>query len=291
MKQFREAEQVALFDNTPEEVLNRRKGEPVPLIVAFGGGLNSTAALVLLREWGDVPDAILFADTGGETPDTYAHVARMSDWCEANEFPRVTTVCRECDHDRQKNEAKYDTLEGECLVKKALPSIAYFGRSCSMKWKQEPQTKWVNNWPMARQRWASGGRVVKVIGYDADEPDRVKFHGDERYAHWHPLVDNDIGRDECVAVVKRSGLPVPPKSSCFFCPEMTPPEIAELERRHPDLLARALAMEANAHLTAIRGLGKHEYSWKEMVESRFSLPVIQAKRVPCVCYDGGGELF
>lgn len=280
VREIREAAQVALFDNTPDEILARRQGEPVPLIVAFGGGLNSTAALVLLREWNDVPDAILFADTGGETPDTYAHVRRMDEWCQANGFPSVVTVRRECDHERQKHEAKYDTLEEECLVKKCLPSIAYYGRSCSQKWKHAPQEKWANGWPTAQARWASGGVVVKVIGYDADEPERVKFHRDEKYCYWHPLVDHDIGRDECVAVIRRAGLPVPPKSSCFFCPEMTPDEIRELDRSNPDLLARALAMEANANLTGIKGLGKHEYSWREMVESRYSLPVVQAKRVP-----------
>jgi hypothetical protein len=256
--------------------------------VSFGGGLNSTAVLVLLRQLGDVPDAVLFADTGGETPDTYEHVARMDDWCAANGFPAITTVRRECDHDRQKSETKYDTLEEECFAKKSLPSIAYYGRSCSMKWKHAPQDKWANNWPLARDRWAAGGVCVKVIGYDADEPDRVKFHRDAKWAFWHPLVDRDIGRAECEAVVRAAGLPVPPKSSCYFCPEMTPPEIADLERRYPALLARALAMEANADLTSIKGLGKHEYSWADMVASRYTLPVVPARKTPCMCYDGGG---
>lgn len=276
-----------LFDNTPEEMLARRSGSPVPLMVAFGGGANSTAVLILLRELGDVPDAILFADTGGEVPGTYANVARMSDWCEANGFPSITTVRRDCDHDRQKNEKKYDTLEEECLVKKCLPSIAYYGRSCSDKWKQAPQNKWTNNWTLAQECWKAGGRVVKVIGYDADEPDRVKFHHDEKYAYWHPLVDRDIGRAECESMIQAAGLPIPLKSSCFFCSEMTPREIAWLERTHPDLLAPALAMEENAHLTSIKGLGKHEYSWREMVASRYTLPVVSARKVPCMCYDGG----
>lgn len=278
----------ALFDNTPDELLARRQGEPVPFIAAFGGGLNSTAGLVLLRDLGDVPDAILFADTGGEKPETYEHVRLMDGWCAANGFPPITWVKRELKPERQKHDEKYTDLESECLVKKCLPSIAYYGRSCSEKWKHQPQEKWANAWEVAQARWAAGGVIVKAIFYDADEPDRVKFHRDEKYVYWHPLVDRDIGRAECERIVIGAGLPIPPKSSCFFCPEMTPPEIAELERRNPDLLARALAMEANANLTGIKGLGKHEYSWREMVESRYSLPVVQAKRVPCMCYDGGG---
>ena len=36
------------------------------LVVSFGGGTNSTAMLVGMSERGIIPDAILFADTGGE---------------------------------------------------------------------------------------------------------------------------------------------------------------------------------------------------------------------------------
>jgi hypothetical protein len=40
-----------------------------PLIVTWGGGVNSTAMLVGMKQRGIRPDRILFADTGGEKPD------------------------------------------------------------------------------------------------------------------------------------------------------------------------------------------------------------------------------
>ena len=42
-------------------------------VVSYGSGTNSTAMLVGLHERGEKPDLILFADTGGERPDTYRH--------------------------------------------------------------------------------------------------------------------------------------------------------------------------------------------------------------------------
>jgi len=45
-------------------------------VVSFGGGTNSTAMLVGMWERGERPDAILFADTGGEKPHTYQHARR-----------------------------------------------------------------------------------------------------------------------------------------------------------------------------------------------------------------------
>lgn len=272
-----------LFDQTPPEVEARRCGEPVPLFVACGLGVNSTAGLGLLHRLGDRPDVILFADTGGEKPETYAFRDTLNDWLRSVGFPEIITVQRTTDPDRQKVEEKYTNLEEECWSKKCLPSIAYYHRSCSDKWKQQPQEKWANSWQPARDRWATGQRCAKVIFYDADEPGRAKIFNNDKWAYWYVVLDHDWGRDECLEAIRLMGLPVPPKSSCFFCPEMTPEEIFALS---PELLARALAMEDNAQLTGIKGLGKHEYSWRELVEGRIPLPTVSRPRLPCICNDG-----
>lgn len=267
------------------------EGRPCVSMAAFGGGLNSTAYLVLLKWLGVRPDAILFADTGGEKPQTYANVERMSRWCVENGMPEIVRVKRKVDPARQVHEAKYHDLESECIVKESLPSIAYYGRSCSEKWKQQPQNKWAVAWPAAQSEWKAGRKVVKVIGYDADESRRAKIWSDDKYVFWYPLLQYDWGRDECLEAIKSEGFEPPPKSSCFFCPEMKPHEILDLRDNHPDLLARALKMEANAKLTAIKGLGKHKYSWKELLEGKVALPVVKAaeaeESMPYNCYDGG----
>jgi len=289
----------ALFDNTPDMLLRRRNGEKIPFIASFGGGLNSTAGLILLaKQATDIPDLILFADTGdyfngkyAEKPATYEHVLRISDWLVANGMPPVTWVRKSVDKSKQHREEKYETLEEECLAKKCLPSIAYFGRSCSSKWKHEPQEAYARNWTPSIECWKRGDKVVKAIFYDADEMHRVSIHSNDRYEYWHPLVDMDIGRDECVSICKKAGFDSVPKSSCFFCPEMDVEEIRQLEVENPDLLQRALAMESNAELRSIKGLGKHDYSWNELVSSRYSLDVISRgprTKMPCMCYDGGG---
>lgn len=191
------------------------------------------------------------------------------------------------DHDRQIREEKYSTLEEECLAKKSLPSIAFYKRSCSIKWKQDPQNIWVNAWPQAQATWGEGRRVVKTIYYDADEPERAKVHGDKKYVYWHPLLCVDWGRDECLEAIALEGLPAPPKSSCFFCSEMTEAEIFDLRDNEPKLLERALQMEANANLTGIKGLGKHEYSWRDLIDGKVSLPLAGSRtRIPCMCDNG-----
>src|SRR5438270_2775296 len=100
-----------------------------PLVVAYGLGVNSTALLVEFVARGIRPDLILFADTGGEKPETYAYLRVIRPFLARCDFPDVTVV-----RYRPKR-AVYHTLEEQCLHTATLPSLAYGGKSCSLKYK------------------------------------------------------------------------------------------------------------------------------------------------------------
>lgn len=251
-------------------------------VVAYGGGTNSTAMLVGLWEIGERPDLILFADTGGEKPHTYEHLRVVSEWCKSKGFPEILVVRHK---DREGLEL---TLEERCLQSKTLPSIAYGFKSCSDKHKRRPQDKFVSTWPPALEAWAKGEKVVKLIGYDADEERRARIFDDNKFVYRYPLIQWDWGREECIEAIDRAGLPQPGKSSCFFCPSSKKPEIIELVRRYPDLAQRALALEANAELTSIKGLGRR-FSWTEYLaaQDKNAEQFCDAgDTMPCGCYDG-----
>ena len=250
-------------------------------VMAYGGGVNSTAMLILLKRQGVHLDLILFADTGGERPETYAYVEAMSRWCEANGFPGIVTV--------RKAGRRYfgETLEEECFRRAVLPSVAYGFKTCSQKFKAQPQDMYCNRWEAAKAEWAAGRKLVKFIGYDADEPHRVTVTEDSKYTLRYPLVDAGWGREECLRAIREEGLPEPQKSACFFCPHMRKPEIKDLKRKHPDLLERALAMEASAELTTVKGLGRR-FSWAEFLrdEAGHQDMFDDLGEMPCGCYDG-----
>jgi hypothetical protein len=48
----------------------------VKTVVSYGGGVDSTA-MTLLLERGEKPDLVVFCDTGGEYPETYAYLDRF----------------------------------------------------------------------------------------------------------------------------------------------------------------------------------------------------------------------
>ena len=61
--------------------------------------------------------------------------------------------------------------------------------SCSVKWKIQPQDRYVKRWQPAVDCWEQGARVVKAIGFDADEQRRAKIDADDKYLYWYPLLD------------------------------------------------------------------------------------------------------
>jgi len=238
------------------------------VVASFGGGVNSTAMLLGLLERGQRPDLILFADTGGEKKATYDFVALLNAKLQGVGWPSITTV----------REERW-TLEEECLRDETLPSIVVGFRSCSDKFKIRPQERYLKSLGITDH--------IKLIGFDAGEAHRIKV---DRPTNRYPLIEWGWGRDECLKQIAGYALPVPPKSSCFFCPEMQEQEILELGRTDPELLQRALAMERNnKKLVHIKGLGR-EYSWQQVLDfhrdQQTMLMPPRANHLPCMCYDG-----
>jgi hypothetical protein len=261
-------------------------GMKPPLVVSYGGGVNSTAMLVGFHERGQRPDLILFSDTGGEKPETYSHMKVVDEWLASIGWPKITVVSVA---DNPNAVAK--TLEESCLSLGFLPSIVYGFKKCSQRWKADPQRRFLNKWQMYIDAKKAGASVTQAIGYDAGEVHR-SLVGEDYVTFSFPLREWNWGRKECVEAITRAGLPVPVKSACFFCPSSKKGEILKLRREHPNLFDRAVAMERNAQSnnTSVKGLGRH-WSWESLANAddaqlKMFNEVIET---PCGCFDGESD--
>jgi len=255
------------------------------LAVAFGGGRNG-AMLLGMYERGIQPHVITFANTGrrdrtyGEKLRTYENVDRMSKWCEEHFGIPITEVHKD---------SMYQSLYDNCMETKTLPSAAYGFRSCSDKWKIQPQDKWFNNYAPAKELWAKGGKITKAIGYDAGESRRGEnMKESAKYKFWFPLKEWGWYLADCKEAYVRHGLPEPVKSACFFCPSSTKQEVLALAKENPEQFAQAVEMERNAAsgLRTVKGLGRH-WTWESLVqisEQQMSL-LPEAPQMACACFD------
>lgn len=257
-------------------------GHNVPLVVSWGGGVNSTAMIIGMFDRQIVPDLILFADTGGEKPETYDYLQTFQEYLGEICFPFLTIV---------KNDGMYGTLEKNCLDNEMLPSLAYGFKSCSQKYKRRPQDKFCDRWQPAIACWDAGRRVAKAIGYDFGPRDarRANIKDDEKYHYIYPLIGWKWDRSACERAIVGAGLPLPPKSACFFCPAMQKHEVIQLAQDHPELMERALEMERLAlpNLQTCKGLGR-QWSWANLIKAdRQQIKLMpEAPPIACECFDG-----
>jgi hypothetical protein len=241
--------------------LFRDASAAAPVVVAYGGGLDSTAMLVEMVEAGSRVDLVLFADTGSEKPETYAYVEMFYGWLR-DRGVRCEIVRYE--PKRFKHWPPYATLDENCFTNGTLPSISFGRHSCSQKWKIEPQDAFLETWEPAVACWAAGGKVRKLIGYNAGKADGRRYahaegHQDPRFEYEYPLRVWGWDRPEEEERIVAAGLAVPVKSACFMCGAAKPFEIDMLPAAQ---LRRIVLMEARAapRLRDVEGL------WRKTVK-------------------------
>lgn len=210
---------------------------------SFGGGVQSTAALVLAAQGRIDYRTFVFANVGedSENPGTITYVEKHArPYAEAHGLTLIEL-------DRIKRDGSTETLLGR-LTKEGSRSLpipvrmsngAPGNRSCTADFK----IRVVGKWPKANGATA-GNPATVGIGISLDEIHRANTSRQEPYERIHyPLLDLGLRRTDCVRIITAAGLPVPPKSSCWFCPFHRPETWHEMRRNEPGLFAKACDLE------------------------------------------------
>lgn len=240
-----------------------RVDAPQPVVLAYGIGVDSTALLLELESRGTLPDLVITGDPGVEKPETYAYQKMIAAWMAARGIPYVTVRYTPR---RFKHWPPYFDLLSNVLTNATLPSISLGRHSCSLKWKVAPQDAFLKQWEPAKDAWARGQKVVRLIGYDASPADTRRYtHAStitsDLFECRYPLREWGWDRAACIARIEAAQLPVPPKSSCFICGAMKPDEVRAL----PSWCLRLIVLvEARAapRLRTVEGL------WRRSTRTR-----------------------
>ena len=225
--------------------------------LSFGGGVNSVAMYLHLIEQGVDFEAV-FVDHGCDLPETYKYVEKFR-----KDYP-VTVV--------KPQKPLYDYS----FHKKMFPHRRI--RWCTDRFKRT-----------VFNRYAKSPCFV-FIGYDYGERHRAKISSENGREFRWPLIEAEIDRQGCKDIIKRHGLPVPPKSGCYICPFQRIDQLKKLSKEHPELFCKLERLEnRNNDERQRRGLEPY-YSWKVPVRVVAERDVKQSKLwaedeyPPCECW-------
>lgn len=218
-------------------------------VFASGSGVQSTAALVLAaRRVIDFP-VFLMANVGddSENPETLAYARDVAVPYAAAHGIEFHIL------DRVRRDGSIETLWGRLMREgsRSLPIPVRMSngapgtRSCTADFKIRVTGKWL------REHGATPTDPAVVgIGISRDEIARANARRSESYERIvYPLIGMGeetglmLSRQDCAALIRREGLAVPPKSSCFFCPFHRPTAWVELRRAQPELFQKSVELE------------------------------------------------
>lgn len=234
--------------------------------LSFGGGVNSVALMLWLIEH-DIEFESVFADHGGDYPETYEYV----DMLLAKGY--VITVLKP----RYNIRGEERDLYGEYHEYMMCPG---HHRWCTSRYKVNPIKNYVSK------------PCFLFLGIAAEEAHRAKRNKEYEFGivRDYPLIDHNINRQGCVEIIKRHGLPVPPKSGCFFCPFQKASEIRELYHRCDDLFDKALELEKR-NIEYNKAKGKKQSGYLH-ISNRPLEVVAMTDQIelfddmwPCACHD------
>jgi len=210
-------------------------------VCGISGGKDSSALAIYLRA--QVPDMeYFFCDTGAELPETYDFLSRL-EVVLGKPIERLNPD-KGFDH-------WFEVYRG------TLPSPQM--RWCTRQMKIKPLEDWLGD-----------DESTSYVAIRADEKNRKGYVSTKpNITAVFPFVEDDIDHAGVLRILEEAGLGLPDyyewrtRSGCYFCFYQRKAEWVGLADRHPDLFARAVAIE-NKMLTDAGVDGDADYTGQAM---------------------------
>lgn len=212
-------------------------------VISYGGGVQSTALLVLAATGRIDYRTFLFSNVGDDSENPaslrYIHEA-------ASPYARrhgISIVHLQKLRRDGASETLWQRLHRPDTRSIPIPVRMANGapgrRNCTADFKIRVIGKWL------KQHGATADNPATVgVGISVDEIHRANRRRSEPHEEIsYPLLDLELRREDCVRLIEEAELPVPPKSSCFFCPFHTVGEWRQLRKNDPELFAKSQELE------------------------------------------------
>lgn len=214
---------------------------------SFGGGQQSVAALVLAAQ-GEIDFRLfLFANVGddSEQPETLKYVEEHAKPYADKHGIELVELRRIGRSGPRRGQTRTLLADLERPESKSIGIPVHLNgggpgtRQCTDRYKISVIARELADRGATEENPATVG-----IGISLDEIHRANNR--TRIPHErvvYPLLELGLRRTDCQRIIRKAGLPIPPKSACWFCPMKRPTEWHELRRNQPELFVKACALE------------------------------------------------
>lgn len=208
-----------------------------------GGGTQSCAIAVLIAQ-GILkkPDVAVMVDTEREASEVFEYHEKYIKPLLSGAGVELQIIRKsayeKCDIFSRDGES---TLPGYFTTYSGSAERGKQPGRCSNYWKRRVFERHVN-------KCFPGSRFNVWMGMSTDELRRVKVV-EGKWQKKYPLIDLRLSRDDCISIVEKAGLPTPPRSACWMCPNRHDSEWAHLKENSPNDFNEAVKHERELRKT------------------------------------------
>lgn len=217
---------------------------------SFGGGVQSVAALALAAHRKIDFRTFLMANVGhdSENPDTLDYLEQhAAPFAHAYGIKLIVL-------DRHLKDGTTETIRQRIISshgsRQTIPVYLANGkpgsRVCTLEFKIQVTGTWLKANGATPDNKATVGMGISLDEIHRANPNKAMPYEELEY----PLLYLGIRRADCYGIIRRAGLPMPPKSSCYFCPVKKIPEWQDMYENEPEQWENACEVEdtINSHL-------------------------------------------
>jgi len=210
-----------------------------PIIWSFGGGVQSIAILVLIIQGRlPKPERVVMADTGRE---------RQAVWNYADEVVKPEMARIGLELEVIPHSYSYVDMmghNGDLLIPVFFKNGNKPGKLptfCSDEWKKHPVRRYLRE-----NGYGQNNPVIQWFGMSLDEVGRMRKSDVKWLENYYPLCQDEtirMRRHECRLLIGAHGLPQPPSSACWMCPNRDNHTWQQMKDNEPDDFNKAVRFE------------------------------------------------
>lgn len=264
--------------------------QPTLRLLSLGAGVQSTALLILAAR-GDLPkpDAAIFSDTGWEPKAVYAHLDRLErEVARPAGIPIYRVASGNIRNDALDPGHRFASMP--LYIKNKDGGDGMTRRQCTSEYKLKPIKQKTRELLGASPREdGRPGRVPKdryaeqwvgistdEIGRALDQDGQLKT-GDVNYSrNRYPLLELDMDRDKCHALLTAHGFEDTPKSACIGCPYHSNMQWRQLRDKSPEEWKDAVEFDAAIRAGSARANAQGQPLLGQAFLHRSRVPLDQA---------------